>query len=148
MKVAIDASSFRAIPNIFRNLQGRSEKSMEQAAAALAMKIRTTAVDLIQKGPKSGRVYGEHQASAPGEAPASNTGDLARSIRVVKGEEKTWFVVARVPYASYLEFGTEYMEPRPFMTPAFVQALPNLKDEIWKAWKAQKDSFSSTTQGE
>lgn len=140
--VKVDATAFRAIPNVFRALQGRAERTLNQSVAALALKIRTIAVDLVHKGPKSGHMYGDHQASAPGEAPASDTGDLARSIKVRKGEDGTYYVVASASYASYLEFGTEQMEARPFMTPAFAEAVPSAREEIWKAWQEQKDSFS------
>ncbi len=141
--ISIDASSFRAIPNIFRSLQDRGEKTMSQAAASLAIKIRATAVELIHRGPKTGRMYGNHQASAPGEAPATDSGDLARSIKVRKGEEEgSWYVTAGTDHAIPLEFGTEKMEARPFMTPAFVEALPNLKSEIWEAWKTYKENLS------
>lgn len=141
--VKIDTAPFLQMPNAIRRLQGRSEMTLEKATARLALQIRATAIDLIHKGPKTGLMYGDHQASAPGEAPATNTGDLARSVKIRRdGDGKTWYIVAGASYASYLEFGTEIMEARPFMTPAFVQALPNLKDEIWKAWKEQKEALS------
>lgn len=140
--IKIDAKELLAIPNIVRRLEGRAEKTLNQAVASIATKIRTTAVELVQRGPKTGKTYGNHQASAPGEAPATDTGSLAGSIKIRKGEEGTWYVVAGVAYASYLEFGTERMEARPFMTPAFVEAIPSLKDEIWKAWQDHKESLS------
>lgn len=141
--VKVDVRQFLEMPNVMRKLQGRTDMTMEKAVASIANRIRTTAIDLIHKGPKTGIMYGDHQASAPGEAPATDTGDLARSVKIRRDSDgKTWYVVAGAAYASYLEFGTELMEPRPFMTPAFVEALPNLKDEIWKAWKDHKQSLS------
>ena len=61
-----------------------------------------------------------HTASAPGMPPASDTGSLLASIGSELLEEDT--VKGRVHadkvYALYLEYGTRYMAPRPFMLPA------------------------------
>jgi HK97 gp10 family phage protein len=63
-----------------------------------------------------------HQASAPGEAPATDTGTLVSSIE--SKVEVGWLDIASAvvwtekPYAKWLEFGTTRMEPRPFFTPA------------------------------
>jgi HK97 gp10 family phage protein len=85
--------------------------------------VRTSAVQAILSPPKTGRVYRrggvEHQASAPGEAPASDTGRLAGSITTEYfPDQLRGRVTARTGYAAYLEFGTQRMEPRPFMRPA------------------------------
>lgn len=94
--------------------------------------VRNEAISLIQDGPKTGRVYRrgdkEHQASAPGEAPASDTGTLVGRIRVddSKLDELRARVVASTAYAAHLEYGTQKMEPRPFLRPA----LSNKKQEI------------------
>ncbi len=140
--VGVDVSSFKKIPNLMRRLQGRAELTADQALAKLANSIKTKAVMNIQRGTKTGHIYGNHQASAPGEAPASDTGKLASSIQISKQGAGVWYISARAPYAAALEFGTERMEARPFMTPAFVETMPNLKDELWKAWKEHKDTLS------
>ncbi len=94
--------------------------------------VRNEAISLILDTPKTGRIYRrgdeEHQASAPGEAPASDTGTLVGRIRVddSKLDELRARVVASTAYAAHLEYGTQKMEPRPFMRPA----LANKKQEI------------------
>lgn len=78
--------------------------------------------------PGSGRVYparkgrGQHQASAPGESPAPDLGDLRKSIgqEVVGGIRRVGTGLAR---AAALEFGHVYADgrvlaPRPYMRPA------------------------------
>jgi hypothetical protein len=77
---------------------------------------------ILKTGPKTGRLYrrpgrAPHQASAPGQAPANDTGNLANSldynvqrIRLEVGE--------RAPYAIFLEDGTRKMKPRPHMVVA------------------------------
>jgi phage gpG-like protein len=63
-------------------------------------------------GPKSGHVYGSHQASAPGEAPATETSALERSIQVEKVDPNTVAVGTDNEYAQVLEFGGGRIAPR------------------------------------
>ena len=66
-----------------------------------------------------------HQASAPGMPPASDTGRLLTSIHhSVTGVLDTLEarVGTDVNYALYLELGTRYMAPRPFLRPALLAA--------------------------
>ena len=95
------------------------DKSMDALVLKTAHRIRNKAIELILRGSKSGRTYGRHQASAPGEAPASETGRLVQSIQVKHrpGSMKAT-VSAGTGYARKLEFGTSIMAPRPFMRPA------------------------------
>lgn len=66
-----------------------------------------------------------HQASAPGEPPANDTGDLQKSIMSkmdsIVPSKPAAVVWTDLKYGKYLEFGTEKIEPRPFMTPALEQ---------------------------
>ncbi|MGP1664479.1 MAG: hypothetical protein ACTS5I_00900 [Rhodanobacter sp.] len=69
----------------------------------------------------SGAWYGGHQASAPGEMPAIDTGALVNSIQTeVQGTEGA--VYTNAEYAEHLEYGTVNMAARPYMTPAAEQA--------------------------
>lgn len=92
--------------------------------------VRAEMVRLILRGEKTGAWYGMHQASAPGEAPASDTGRLAASLSTTyDAETLTGKVVVGVNYGYFLEFGTAKMEPRPFIRPA----LENTRDQVTKA---------------
>lgn len=77
---------------------------------------------------KSGEVYprGEkyHRASAPGEAPAVDTGNLVGSLDQVMQTPLRGVLFVTAEYAPHLEYGTVNMEPRPFMTPAAERARP------------------------
>ena len=100
----------------------------------LANLHRNKALERIMRGQKSGRVYGNHQASAPGEAPASDTGALVRSLRVdhSPGTLKASVVVAS-NYGAGLEFGTRRIAPRPYMRPAaedVKKAVPELAKSV------------------
>lgn len=98
-------------------------KSVRQAAFRGVVRatemVRAEMVRLILRGQKSGRVYGTHQASAPGEAPASDTGRLVASLRTeYDASSASGRVVIGSAYGPLLEYGTAKMEPRPFIRPA------------------------------
>jgi HK97 gp10 family phage protein len=90
------------------------------------------AMKLELSHPGTGRVYKRggvlHQASAPGEPPAVDTGALRNSI----GHEAVGDVLrvgSGLDYSAYLEFGTPKMEPRPFARPA----LADVQDQMTRA---------------
>lgn len=93
--------------------------------------VEQRAVDLITGPPKTGRVYRRrgvvHQASAPGEAPASDTGTLVNARRI---DLLTAELAARLTFtarhAPFLERGTKNIEPRPFAA----RALAETQDEV------------------
>lgn len=70
-----------------------------------------------QHGGKSGKRHA-NTPSAPGEAPAVQTGKLYDSLKVFKRAELKWIVLADDAKAKYLEFGTRRIKPRPFLRPA------------------------------
>lgn len=99
------------------------ENATQAGLTAWAQLVRNHAVQAVQKGPKSGRTYVrgkvKHQASAPGQAPATDTGNLAGSIGWnVDASTLTADVFAGASYAVPLELGTRHMRPRPFLGPA------------------------------
>lgn len=69
--------------------------------------------------PKTGKMYGRHQASAPGEPPAIDTGTLQGSGGFRKIGPLKYEVYFSVKYARDLELGTRNIAPRPFVAPAF-----------------------------
>jgi HK97 gp10 family phage protein len=97
--------------------------------------VRNEVVRRIQQTPKTGRVYTrrgvEHQASAPGEAPASDTGTLVQSITVeVNAEKLSVTVNAGAAHAPALEFGTDKIEPRPYMRVSLAEKRAELEATI------------------
>lgn len=112
-------------------IQERLTRAAMRGVIKAAELVRSEAISLILNTPKTGRIYPrrgiEHQASAPGEAPASDTGRLVNSIRTSYDVAKlTAYISADANYAGYLEFGTQKMEPRPFLRPA----LANVRDRV------------------
>lgn len=119
-------------------LKEQLTREVDRLVFRIAHQIRNEAIRLIQQGTKSGRIYVRggirHQASAPGEAPATDTGNLVRSIRVdhqpASGRAS---VVVGAEYGAELEFGTRKMAPRPFLRPAVAnvrQKIPELVKSI------------------
>ncbi len=112
-----------------QEVMGRLRRAVMQSIISGAESVREEAVRSILEPPKTGRIYRrrgvEHQASAPGEAPASDLGHLANSIvievnqlnlsaTVIAGTE----LKAGKEYAASLEFGTARVRARPYMRPA------------------------------
>ena len=109
-----------------RSLRKTVEETLEAAALA--------ARDSILNGPKSGAFYGDHQASAPGEAPANDdrhSGEhLADTIKPQMTGRLSGEVIATAPHAAVLEFGGVHVAPRPFLGPAIEQAKGELGEAV------------------
>ncbi|HEY1011348.1 MAG TPA: hypothetical protein VGE07_01505 [Herpetosiphonaceae bacterium] len=107
------------------SLFSQAAAGMETRAGAIveahANLVLANAIESMS-GPKSGTVYGEHQASAPGEPPAIDLGDLANSGSAVMVGPTTAEITFAAPHAPHLEFGTVHVEARPFLTPALTQS--------------------------
>lgn len=71
-----------------------------------------------------------HRASAKDEAPATDTGTLARSIYYKQDNPLTVTVGASAAYATYLEFGTSRIKPRPAWVPATERERPKFNERI------------------
>ena len=108
--------------NRFPELAASVRQRADDACNITANNIRAEAMQLIQSGPKTGRIYRRgrraHQASAPGEAPATDLGNLVNSGFVERVRQALWHVGFHAKYARGLEFGTPRILPRPFLRPA------------------------------
>lgn len=93
--------------------------------------VERHAVDLILNTAKTGRVYRrrgvEHRASAPGEPPASDTGNLVnrRRIDLIPARLAARLTFSAI-YAVYLQMGTRRIEPRPWAD----RAVNEKRDEV------------------
>jgi hypothetical protein len=106
--------------------------------------VEQEAVRLIEEGPKTGRKYRRrgvvHQASAPGQSPASDTGALIDSRTIeLDLENFRALLIFRTLYALMLEVGTAKMEPRPYAR----RAIANKAREVVEAIVAPLRSLAN-----
>ena len=125
---------------------------VRKAVAATALEALTDVRRAIQGPPKTGREYprganGEkiHRASAPGEAPATDTGALVSSTYFTKVDDYTSAIGSRLDYAFWLEFGTLRMEPRPSWVPAAEKNAPRLEKRLARIISQAKAKAEKTT---
>lgn len=102
---AMDRLTVRAAENGLRAALGEYEKILKE--------------DVLNRA-GSGRQYGKHQASAPGQPPAPDLGNLKANTNAdpdvrQDGEDLVGRVVSNSAYASALHNGTERIAARPFM---------------------------------
>ncbi len=89
--------------------------------------VRLTKEQLSQPG--SGKIYGDHQASAPGEPPAPDSGTTRESTNgeiVNRGGNIKAIVSVDGENAEALEIGTENIEPRPFLSTVITKGAKRL----------------------
>lgn len=125
----------------------KRQKAVARAAKVAGLMVQAHARKSILRDPKTGRVYGKHQASADGESPANDTGNLARNIVVLADEQNgVAYVISRAPYSAALEYGARrklangkiaFLKARPFMAPALEANLPLIKDLFKKALRGE-----------
>lgn len=118
-----------------QSLSDRVRKAVMQEVIRGTEDIRNEAISLILHTEKTGRVYRrhsvEHQASAPGEAPASDTGRLINSITTEYDfQNMTGTINVGVAYGLFLEYGTKNIDPRPFLRPALANKGPAMEAAI------------------
>ena len=97
-------------------------------------RISDIVIDDIHKGfksPKSGRLYGIHRASAPGEYPAIMTGGLYHSIDSTMHGSYTLEVGTNKSYAPFLEYGSSRILPRPFMESTMKRTIGKVRQSFY-----------------
>jgi HK97 gp10 family phage protein len=125
MDVSFEITGLDAIAQASDRVRQAVADEINKAVYASAQQVVTEAKKSVLEGGKGGRAYRRrsvtHIASAPGEAPASDTGRLVNSLHAEAGDPGEALAVAgssSVQYAVLLEFGTTKMAARPFMFPA------------------------------
>ena len=152
LRLSIRADDFFAMPQVIRDLGNA-------LVDTTALNIEARAKIEIQTGQKTGRIYelGEtevsfttkdgrevsftarrgkksrqHQASAPGEAPATDTANLVNSIQSRHVAELTSEVDVGAEYGAPLELGSldGTTAPRPFVGPAVEAERPAFESGV------------------
>ena len=141
-EIKITVQNLAAVERSLAQYGAKAEAEIAKAVTAAALTITNDIKRAIQGPPKTGRIYKrgkrgrDHQASAPGEAPASDTGALASAIIYTKPNPLTAIVAVRadatnekgkakpLQYAVWLEYGTRRIAPRPSWRPAVDKNTP------------------------
>lgn len=123
----------------FRKIGAAMAARIDDEVNKSAQQIVGDAKLAIQNPPKTGATYKHgkvvHQASAPGEAPATDTGNLAGSGTVRRAGLAHYQCVFSTPYAQALEYGNPSgtIRSRPYLRPAVQKEEPVLRANIAKA---------------
>ena len=134
VEVKVVYSQVKAIESI-KQMYG--EDRLRKVIFEACSYVRNDAVQNIAGGAKTGRIYKRgnitHQASAAGEYPATDTGQLISGIsnkftnKGLRGR-----VESRAPYSMALEFGTRLIEARPFLQPSLEAVRPKIRELLAK----------------
>ena len=125
MDIKFNVKNLKKVLSQMDKLEKDMEIPFQEIVKGGGQLIRTEAIKSIQTGAKSGIMYQkynprrEHRASAPGQSPASDTGNLVSKIIVKQKSSDVTNVESNANYSAFLEYGTSKMQPRPFMLPAF-----------------------------
>ncbi len=130
--ITIEVVNIKAVRQALQGMAQQIDVVVQDAVEDTAHEIRNEVINAIRSGPASGRVYTHymwtdpqgrlrigrerdkpHQASAPGEAPMTDSGALVASIKPPEVGDLFATVGSPLVYASYLEYGTRKMAPRP-----------------------------------
>ena len=138
MDIKFRVTNLKKVLSQLENLDKQLEPDFQEIVKGGAQLIRGEAIKSIQTGAKSGVVYQmynprrEHRASAPGQAPASDTGNLVSKIIVKQKTRNITNVESNANYSAFLEYGTSKMEARPFMLPAFEKSKKPILDATFR----------------
>ena len=143
MNISIQVKNIKEALKKFDSLKKDLEQPFREVILGSAQLIRGEAIKDIQTGAKSGRIYEKynprrtHRASAPGQSPASDTGNLVRNIIVRQVDIDNVAVESNATYSSFLEFGTSKMLARPFLFPATERSRPKIAQAVFNRVKKE-----------
>lgn len=102
----------------------RLEQKLDKRVALKAQELRSIIVETLSEA-GTGRVYGNHQASAPGQPPAVDTGTYRQSWQVRKRAVGVYAVSTNQARGPALEFGSRTIAPRPHLRPSVEKLKAN-----------------------
>ena len=148
MNITFKVSNLKKVLSQLDKLEKDMEIPFQEIVKGGGQFIRGEAIKSIQAGAKSGIVYEKynprrsHRASAPGQAPASDTGNLVSKIIVKQKSKNITNVESNADYSAFLEYGTSKMEPRPFMLPAFEKSKKPIINAVLKRVKNKIEEYT------
>lgn len=134
--VKITITGTKEVRAALENITDEIRTEVSKVVIGTALELQGNIKKSIQRGPASGRSYQKynprrtHQASAPGQAPATDTGRLANSIFFDQEGLLSATVGSNLIYALYLEYGTTKMAARPYFRPAVEAMRPKFEKRL------------------
>lgn len=126
---SIEIIGTKELEAFLQNIPKQNSDELDKLLSLMALDTQNNAIEGINKGNRTGKVYKRrtisHRASAAGEYPKTDTGQLTRNI-ILKKEDKSHYTVGSrrgAPHGFWLEFGTRFMAARPWLKPSFEKTL-------------------------
>lgn len=135
----VDAVVMRTAADLEADVKLRHQQSARGGAMYFRIYDEKTGYTNIYAGDSEGYVTSikgrtslseTHKSSAPGEAPAPDTGGLLTSIYHERNGPLSATAGSRLAYSMYLEFGTTQMSARPMWRPAAEAMAPEFRLEV------------------
>lgn len=150
--VKVEIKGLKEVQDAIRAYKGDISKQLGSIINAAAKEALTDVRNAIKGPPKTGNEYPRgakiHRASAPGEAPASDTGTLVNSTYIEDRGRNSKAIGSRLPYAYILEFGW-FPNPketeRPSWRPAVQRIIPKMLERVEIAIAKAKARAEKTT---
>ena len=126
------------IDELLHRLDTLGNPAQSRAVRRRALRAGILVVDRRAKGllvgTRTGRTYSirgkAHVASAPGEPPAVDTGNLKNSLRVLEVTDDYASYGTSADYAADLEYGSRRMAARPFLRPAVEAGVGEIQETM------------------
>lgn len=132
----ISVSVVGDIANDLKRINLKMTLGLNRALLEAALMVRGTVIQEIQQGRtrtgNENRRTGRGRRSAKRQFPKSDTGALARSIKI-EHSFLSQEVGSDLKYAAYLEGGTDNMDERPFLQPSYDLNKKLIEKKISKA---------------
>ncbi len=110
-------------------MKSQIRNELPARAARASIELRNASLEVLS-GARSGRTYGGHTASAPGEPPAVRSGALRKSWKPVASGAGgvNPAIESNIPYA-WLDGGSPggKIKPRPYVKPIQEMAMPAIE---------------------
>lgn len=127
----------KALKKAVENAAKDFETARNNAVKESTLLLHNEAVTIVSenKGGYSAVRYGPKRTvrvSEPGDAPHTDTGRLRQSIKF-NYKDGVGEVGSNLKYAAWLEFGTEDMAPRPWLSTA-TEIVSKMVPDIFESW--------------
>lgn len=143
LMLTLRSSGFAELNETAADLIVQSNAAVERGMNFFAQSVAQRAKNLIRNAVPAGNVHFREnparyvRASAPGQPPAIDLGNLIESIGFIKFSRTSnaAYAFAGAHYADDLEFGSDTFLPRPFFTPAYEAALVAAEKKFEAEWR-------------